>query len=36
MKKTWNKPELKRMVAGGAETGTQNNRQDGVQTNQRS
>lgn len=31
MKKTWNKPELKRLVAGAAEKGKNNNRADDVQ-----
>ncbi len=35
MKKTWKKPELKRMVAGAAENGPSNFRSDGP-NNQRS
>ena len=30
MKKTWKKPELKRMIAGAAEKGKNNNRPDSV------
>jgi hypothetical protein len=30
MKKTWNKPELKRLVAGAAEKSKNNNRPDDV------
>jgi hypothetical protein len=35
-KKVWRKPEIKVISAGSAESGPQNNRQDGAQVNNRS
>ena len=35
-KKKWSRPEVKTLSAGSAEQGTQNNRQDGQNVNNRS